>query len=61
LLSAQASIPQDTNVRETPAYGKNLWDYCPRSLAVIGYDGSREGGYVSTMRRVVEVISGQHS
>jgi len=52
-------IPQDTHAREAPAYGKSLWEYCPRSPAVIGYGGGREGGYISTMRRVMEVLSGQ--
>jgi chromosome partitioning protein len=52
-------IPQDTKAREAPAYGKSLWEYCPRSPAVIGFDGGYESGYVSTMRRVMEVISGQ--
>ena len=49
-------IPQDTKAREAPAYGKSLWEYCPRSPAVIGYDGSHESGYISTLRRVVEVL-----
>ena len=52
-------IPQDTKAREAPAYGKSLWEYCPRSPAVVGYDSGYESGYVSTMRRVMEVISGQ--
>jgi chromosome partitioning protein len=49
-------IPQDTKAREAPAYGESLWEYCPRSPAVIGYDGSHAGGYISTLRRVVEVL-----
>lgn len=53
-------IPQDTKAREAPAYGKTLWEYCPRSPATIGYDGTYESGYVSTMRRTMEVICGQH-
>jgi len=52
-------IPQDTKAREAPAYGKSLWEYCPRSPAVIGYDGSYENGYISTMRRVTEALCGQ--
>jgi chromosome partitioning protein len=52
-------IPQDTKAREAPAYGRSLLEYCPRSPAVIGYEGSYESGYVSTLRRVMEVISGQ--
>lgn len=49
-------IPQDTRAREAPAFGKSLWEYCPRSPATIGYEGNYESGYVSTMRRVMEVI-----
>jgi cellulose biosynthesis protein BcsQ len=52
-------IPQDTKAREAPAYGKSLWEYCPHSPAVIGYDGSYENGYFSTMRRITEVLCGQ--
>ena len=52
-------IPQDTKAREAPAYGKSLWEYCPHSPAVIGYDGSYENGYISTMRRVTEALCGQ--
>jgi len=54
-------IPQDTKAREAPAYGKSLWEYAPRSPAISGYDSSYESGYISTMHRVMEVISGQHS
>ena len=51
-------IPQDTKAREAPAYGKSLWEYCPRSPAVIGYEGSCENGYASTLRRMVAVLRG---
>jgi len=52
-------IPQDTKAREAPAFGMSLWEYCPRSPAVIGYDGGYENGYTSIMRRVMEVVCGQ--
>ncbi len=55
-------IPQDTKAREAPAYGKSLWEYCPHSPAVAGYEGSYksgyESGYVSTLRRIMEVLCG---
>jgi len=50
-------IPQDTRAREAPAYGKSLWEYCPRSPAVTGYGSGVESGYGSTMRRIMEVLS----
>ena len=53
-------IPQDTKAREAPAFGKSLWEYCSSCPAVVGYGGGIESGYISTMRRVMEVISGQH-
>ncbi len=49
-------IPQDTRAREAPAYGKTLWEYCPRSPAVIGYGENQVGGYASTLSRLMEVI-----
>jgi chromosome partitioning protein len=52
-------IPQDTRAREAPAFGKTLWEYCPRSPSVAGYDGGSESGYASTLRRAVEVTCGQ--
>lgn len=49
-------IPQDTRAREAPAFGKSLWEYCPRSPAVVGYEGAGDSGYVSTLRRTIEVL-----
>ena len=54
-------IPQDTKAREAPAFGKSLWEYCSSCPAIVGYGGGIESGYISTMRRVVEVISGQNN
>jgi chromosome partitioning protein len=51
-------IPQDTRAREAPAFGKSLWEYCPRSPSLIGYEGGHENGYISTLRRLVEAING---
>jgi len=51
-------IPQDTKAREAPAFGRSLWEYCPRSPAVIGYEGKGETGYASTLRRLLEALDG---
>jgi chromosome partitioning protein len=51
-------IPQDTKAREAPAFGKSLWEYCPHSPAVAGYEGGYESGYQSTLRRIIEVLHG---
>jgi chromosome partitioning protein len=51
-------IPQDTKAREAPAFGKSLWEYSSGCPAIVGYGGGIESGYISTMRRVMEVISG---
>lgn len=51
-------IPQDTRVREAPAYGQTLWEYTPKSPAITGYRNSkgRSGGYAQICERLVEVI-----
>jgi chromosome partitioning protein len=49
-------IPQDTKAREAPAFGKSLWEYCPHSPAVIGFDDERTSGYVSTLSRLMESL-----
>jgi chromosome partitioning protein len=53
-------IPQDTRVREAPAYGKTLWEYSPESPAMTGYaEGkARLGGYHQILERIMEVMNG---
>jgi chromosome partitioning protein len=51
-------ISQDTKAREAPAYGKSLWEYCPQSTVITGFGEDKIGGYVSTMSRLLEVLSG---
>jgi chromosome partitioning protein len=51
-------IPQDTKAREAPAYGKSLWEYCPRSPVVEGFGDEYSSGYVTTMARLMEVLNG---
>lgn len=49
-------IPQDTHAREAPAYGKSLWEYCGKSPVIMGHDSNLDSGYISALRRTVEVI-----
>ena len=51
-------IPQDTRVREAPAYGKTLWEYAPKCTALLGIKNGtqRVGGYNQTMLRLKEVL-----
>ena len=49
-------IPQDTKAREAPAYGKSLWEYCPQSAAVVGFDNQRTSGYISALLRLMESL-----
>ena len=51
-------IPQDTKAREAAAYGKTLWEYCPESPSIMGYqfNGKRAGGYLDLLDRIQEVI-----
>mgnify|MGYP001187730554 CR=1 FL=1 len=53
-------IAQDTQVREASAFGKTLWEYCPKSKAVDGYQDGRnkKGGYKQVVERLWEVING---
>jgi chromosome partitioning protein len=51
-------VPQDTRVRESAAYGKTIWEYCPDSAAVLGYANGKQriGGYRQTLERLKEVL-----
>jgi chromosome partitioning protein len=53
-------IPQDTKAREASAYGQTLWEYSPKSPAVLGYlrDTNRIGGYTDVLGRVLEALYG---
>lgn len=53
-------VPQDTRVREAAAYGKTLWEYCPKGAAMIGYTSGKKriGGYEQIVERLLEVING---
>ncbi len=54
-------IPQDTRVREAPAYGKTLWEYAPTCIAIQGFEreGQRVGGYLQIYSRFKEVLYGK--
>ncbi len=53
-------IPQDTRVREAPAYGQTLWEYTPNSPAILGYPNGKHkaGGYQQICERLQEVAHG---
>lgn len=53
-------IPQDTRVREAPAYGQTLWEYAPGTSAIIGYKNGKTnaGGYDQICDRLVTVFNG---
>jgi chromosome partitioning protein len=51
-------IPQDTRVREAPAYGSTLWEYAPNCLAMRGLTEGRKriGGYRQILDKFMEVL-----
>ncbi len=54
-------IPDDTKVREASAYGQTLWEYAPKTPALIGYESNdnRVGGYNSALKYFIdEVVNG---
>lgn len=53
-------IPQDTRVREAPAYGKTLLEYAPHCTALQGMrtNDHRVGGYIQTFTRLKEIVNG---
>jgi chromosome partitioning protein len=52
-------IPQDTRVREAPAYGKTLWEYSPHCTALQGIRANdhRVGGYIQIFDRLKEIMN----
>lgn len=52
-------IPRDTKAREAPGFGKTLWEYAPRSRALVGIIANNKqiGGYQAVVNRLlVEVL-----
>ncbi len=51
-------IPQDTRVREAPAYGRTLWEYAPNCLAMRGLPEGKKriGGYRQILEKLLEVL-----
>lgn len=52
-------IPVDTHCRVAPRYGKTLWEYAPRTRALVGVqvgNGRRVGGYVQALERLVKLL-----
>ena len=53
-------IPQDTRVREAPAFGKTLLEYAPHCTALLGIrtNDHRVGGYIQVFTRLKEIVNG---
>ncbi len=53
-------IPQDTRVREAPAYGLTIWEYAPNCVAIKGFKDKQQrvGGYRLILQKLMEVIDG---
>jgi chromosome partitioning protein len=51
-------IPQDTRIREAPAFGKTLWEYAPNTPAMKGFPDGRKriGGYRQILKKILEVL-----
>ncbi len=51
-------IPQDTRIREAPAFGNTLWEYAPNCLAMKGFPEGRKriGGYRQILKKFMEVL-----
>lgn len=52
-------IPVDVKAREAPAYGQTLWEYAPRSRAVVGVkngNGRSMGGYEAVLARLISEV-----
>ncbi len=51
-------IPQDVNCRESTRYGQTLWEYAPKTRAMLGYTDSAAnrtvGGYQQVVDRIEE-------
>ena len=53
-------IPVDVKARESPAYGRTLWEYAPDCRALTGVEigGMRRGGYRQVLQRLAREIGG---
>ena len=51
-------IPRDTHAREAPAYGQTLWEYAPKTRAIVGAKmGDRQvGGYQRVLERLLSEV-----
>ena len=51
-------IPQDTRVREAPAFGRTLWEYSPNSVSMRGLleNQKRVGGYRQILQKLMEIL-----
>lgn len=53
-------IPVDVKAREAPAYGKTLWEYAPKTRALVGVQlGTKVvGGYAQVLSRIDREVCG---
>lgn len=51
-------VPLDVKAREAPAYGRTLWEYAPRTRALIGVQMGNclIGGYVQVLQRLQKEV-----
>jgi chromosome partitioning protein len=51
-------VPQDTRLREAPAFGQTAWEYAPTTAEIAGYrvDGQRVGGYSAALEKLVGMV-----
>jgi len=51
-------IPRDTKAREAPGFGKTLWEYAPRTRALVGVtaNGQQVGGYQAVIDRLLAEV-----
>lgn len=51
-------IPRDTKAREAPNYGQTLWEYAPKTRALVGVtvNGKQIGGYQAVIDRLLKEI-----
>jgi chromosome partitioning protein len=53
-------IPQDTRIREAPAYGRTLWEYAPNTVCMRGLSEHQKwlGGYRQVLKKLEEILNG---
>lgn len=49
-------VPVDTKAREAAAFGKTLYEYAPKSQALVGYNHGSVGGYNQVIDRLIPLL-----